>query len=201
MCKCVRYSRFFLNRMLQTLRNHGNKKSITLNNEFTKDLSWLKKFLPLFNGTSYFEKQHIKDKVFLDASQIGVGAVYENEVYHFKCPQKFCNANIATLEMLNILVAVRVWHEKWKKKCIEIHCDNLTVVNVLNSGKTKDPDLASISRNIFMETSKNDIDIQVCHVPGKNNNIANLLSRWETTFNPHENLTKLLPGQISTTHR
>ena len=51
--------------------------------------------------------------------------------------------------------------------CIEIHCDNRAVVNVLNSGRTKDFDSAAVSGNIFMETSKKDIDIQVCHVPGK----------------------------------
>ena len=39
-----------------------------------------------------------------------------------------------------------------------------------------------------MEDSKNDIDIKICHVPGKNNNIADLLSRWETPLILEKNL-------------
>ena len=106
-----------------------------------------------------------------------------------------------TKKMYNILIAKRVWANTWQKKTIGIFCDNLAVVNVLNSGKAKDMYLAAISRNIFMESSKNDIDIKVLHVPGKNNIIANLLSRWQTTVNAHEKLSQLLPHKKIFRHK
>ena len=72
-----------------------------------------------------------------------------DKVYQCQIPQDFSEENIATLEMLNILVAIRAW--------------------------------------------QNDVDVKVVHVPGKSNTVADLLSRWNTTFNAQEKLTQLLP--------
>ena len=44
--------------------------------------------------------------------------------------------NIVHLEMLNILVALRVWNQCWAKSRVRIACDNEAVVHVLNSGRT-----------------------------------------------------------------
>ena len=57
--KCVRYSRFFLNRLLQNLRDQGHKKCIKISSEASKDINWFKKFVVSFNGRSIF----IKDKM------------------------------------------------------------------------------------------------------------------------------------------
>ena len=43
--KCVRPSRFFVNRMLELLRKNYDKKSITLTTGFRRDLRWFDKFL------------------------------------------------------------------------------------------------------------------------------------------------------------
>ena len=48
--KCVRSSRPFLNRMLQTLREAKDSDHIALEVDFYRDLSWFQKFLPHFNG-------------------------------------------------------------------------------------------------------------------------------------------------------
>ena len=85
---------------------------------------------------------------------------------------------------LNILVAVRVWENVWKHQHILIKCDNQAVVSVLNSGKTQDLTLAAIARNIMMEISEQDIDLQVIHILRVENKIADLLSRWFITHNP-----------------
>ena len=58
--------------------------------------------------------------------------------------------------MFSILVAIRMWAIGWKGKNVEIFCDNEAVVTVLNMGKTRENWLATISRNIFMESSKFD---------------------------------------------
>ena len=41
--KCVKSARFFLNRMLDTLRNHFSKEKIILDINFYRDLNWFKK--------------------------------------------------------------------------------------------------------------------------------------------------------------
>ena len=66
------------------------------------------------------------------------------------------------------------------------------VVSVLNSDKTQDLILAAIARNIMMEISEQDIDLQVIHILGVENKVADLLSRWFITNNPGKILNKYL---------
>ena len=53
----------------------------------------------------------------------------------------------------------------------------MAVVQVVHSGKTKDPMLAACVRNIWLEASIHDITIKIEHIKGKNNVIADALSR------------------------
>ena len=101
--------------------------------------------------------------------------------------------NIAHLEILNILVALRVWHQFWASSKIAIACDNEAVVYVLNTGSTRDLTLAAIARNIQFEASKSNIELQVQLIAGKTNVIADLLSRWTITAHPQIRLHQLLP--------
>ena len=96
--------------------------------------------------------------------------------------------------MLNILVAVRVWKQNWENKRVLLKCDNQAVVSVLNSEKTQDLTLAAITRNIMMDIAQHDIDLQVVHILGVDNKLADLLSRWYITNHPQKNLKKLLPN-------
>ena len=102
--------------------------------------------------------------------------------------------DIAALEMVNILIALRLWKNLWVGKTVEMFCDNLAVVTVLQSGRTKDEILATISRNIFMLAAKFDIFIKVSHVPGKMNKVADLLSRLEDRDSQWIELANLVPN-------
>ena len=86
--KCVRPARFFLNRMLQILR----------------------------------------DNTHLDASLTGFGAKFGPMVYALPLGDHFTDLHITQLEMLNIIVAIKVWVNLWENKKVEIKCDNLAVV-------------------------------------------------------------------------
>ena len=87
--------------------------------------------------------------------------------------------------MLNILVTIRIRKKFFQIKRILIKCDNQSVVSVLNSGRTCDLTLSAIARNIMMETATHDIELQMVHILGADNKIADLLSRWYITKNPH----------------
>ena len=178
--------------MLQVLRDHKNSKHIKLSVEFHRDLNWFIKFLDIFNGKSFFKKRKYHHLVDLDACLTGMGAVCNTEIYTVKTPVMYEQANIATLEMLNILVAVKIWGHKWATTSVRIACDNEAVVKVLNSGHTKCPHLATIARNIFMEIASQDIELTVVHIPGKQNEVADLLSRWQGTVDNEKALKKHL---------
>ena len=117
---------------------------------------------------------------------------------------QYLQANIATLEMFNILVAVKIWGPKWASTSVHIACDNEAVVKVLNSGHTKCPDLATIARNIFMQVATFDIQLTIVHIPGKYNEVADLLSRWQGTIDNENKLKQHLQNfewlQVSESH-
>ena len=58
--------------------------------------------------------------------------------------------NIAHLEILKILVALRVWHKFGANSKIAIACDNDAVVYFLNTGRTRDLTLAAIAQTFSL---------------------------------------------------
>ena len=192
--KCVKNSCIFLNRMLDTLRSHNNTDTITLDLSFHRDLNWFSRFLPKFNGKAFFSHSPVQATVELDACLQGLGAVCMNQVHAMKIPVHLHNYSIVHLEMLNILVTIRVWKTFFKNKRIIIKCNNQAWVSVLNSGRSYDLTLCAIARNIMMETATNDVDLQIVHILGVNNKIADILSRWYITKDPNITLKQLLPN-------
>ena len=81
------------------------------------------------------------------------------------------------LEMLNIVIALQTWGHLWQHGSISIRCDNLGVVQVVQTGKTRDQFLALCVRNIWLLTASHDIDLVISHIPGSKNTIADTLSR------------------------
>ena len=106
------------------------------------------------------------------------------------------NLAITQLEMVNILVAVKLFAKEWQKKKICVKCDNMAVVQVLSSGRTKDPFLGACARNIWLIASTNDIDLGYVHIKGKLNCVADLLSRWQHTYANHTQLRKHIQNPI-----
>ena len=143
---------------------------------------------PMYNGVSFF--QHIPSKVVhLDACPHGLGAIF---VYALPLQVTYQQLNIAYLEMLNILVALKVWHCQWAGLKVQVKCDHQAVVSVLNSGRSHDPVMAEYARNIFTWVSTFNIYLKVVHVPGKLNEVADLLSRWFITTNNFHKLQQLV---------
>ena len=149
--KCVKPARFFLliiNRMLQLLRDNHDVKKILLNKEFFSDLNWFHLFLSQYNGVTYYHQTQCHSQMHLDASLTGLGAVFQNMVYSLPLPRGYMGYSIVHLEILNIVVACKVWANHWANKKIHIWCDNQAVVEVLTTGKCRDNTLAVCARNI-----------------------------------------------------
>ena len=152
--------------------------------------------MQFFNGVAFFDKPHIQFEVHLDASLTGFGAICGKEIYHTDIPDNLKHSDIAILEMFNILLALRVWSNQWSGKLVSIQCDNQAVVEILNNGKTRNMQLAAVSRNIFMTCAKFDIELKVSHILGRNNPIADLPSRWSQLADPDGKLSKLMNHHV-----
>ena len=155
--------------------------------DFRRALRWFNAFLPVFNGASFFKKT-----VHLDACPSGLGTIFDSQVYTLPLPSSWRDLNIVYTELINILVAFKVWHIQWAGLSVIIKCDNQPVVSVLTTGKTRDPVMAKYVRNIFLWLSAFTIDIRVIHIAGWLNPVADILSRWYLTSNNFQKLQELV---------
>ena len=176
--KCVRPARPFLNRMLELFRKNYDRKRITLTVEFFRDLHWFNVFLAQYNGVTFYDINPINAMIELDASLTGLGGRFSNAVYALPIPRNYKDYNIVQLEMLNIVVALKIWGSQWTSKKIVIRCDNKAVVDALSSGKARDVRLPTIARNVWLLSSLYNIHLVFQHVYGTANPVADLLSRW-----------------------
>ena len=177
--KCVKPARIFVNRMLELLRSSHASQRITLTTDFKRDLQWFATFLPQYNGVSMYDHKVIDMSLELDACLTGFGGRCGRFVYHLAISRGFRNWTIVHLEMVNILMALRLFAQLWSTRKILIQCDNLAVVTVLKSGKTRDAFLAASARNIWYLTALFDIALQFTHIRGASNQLADILSRWQ----------------------
>ena len=132
-----------------------------------------------------------------------MGARWGAQVYALKIPLGYMNLQIVHLEMLNILAALRVWQDPWRNSKVAIACDNLAVVQVLNSGKTRDLTLAAIARNIQFQIATMNVILKITHIPGK----VMLLHMFSlcgivlsTPRQPYISFCPLIPGLKSMIH-
>ena len=181
--KCVRPARLFLDRMLDLLRQNYDASSIKLTQPFKRDLRWFTRFLENYNGVSMYTHRKIDHVVKLDACRDGLGAVWKNYVYHLPIPSHYLNLTIVHLEMINILVAIKAFGPFWAQKKVLVKCDNQAVVSVLRHSRTKDAFLAACARNIWLLAAWYDLEMNYVHIKGKENIVADLLSRWRNTPN------------------
>ena len=98
-------------------------------------------------------------------------------MYALQIPRDFKKYNIAHLEILNVVVALKIWSHAWANKSIQIMWDNITVVEVLTFGRARDPIMATCARNVWLLAAMFNVNIIVSHIKGLDNSVADLLSR------------------------
>ena len=146
---------YLLTEFWRSLNWHQPK--VILTHDFSKDIAWFNAFLLQFNGRIFFSKELQKpiNNVFLDASLVGLGGVWNDKVYQCLVPIIDLNYNVSIVhfEMINILLALRLWTSEFNSKCLHVYCDNSAVVSILNTGKGLDPLLLAMARNIWLLAS------------------------------------------------
>ena len=126
----------------------------------------------------------------------GLGGCYDSYVYALRIPRGFNNYNIAHLEIINVVVALKVWGRMWANKSIQIMCDKMTVVEVLSHGRARDPIMATCARNVWLLAAMFNINIIVGHIKGLDNSIVDLLSRWHLVADNSRKLSMLLENPL-----
>jgi len=180
--KCVPPARIFVGRMLELLRKNRDCKKFQLSTEFFRDLNWFIQFMNTFNGIVFLPFDGVTVELKVDASPYGMGAIFDNLCYAAQLPHGFNSAlTIVHLEMLNVVIAFRMWAHLWSNTRVKVICDNAAVVASLRHFRTKDRFLTACCRNIWAIVAKFNIQLMSTHIEGKANILPDILSRWYTS--------------------
>ena len=182
--KCVRQSQIFVSRILDVLRSiQSPTHHVRLTAEFRKDIRWWQLFLPLYNGVSVIPTSPWSAPVEVfatDACLSGCGGLSSTEYFHSPFPSfvsSVCSA-IHHPELLTVMVAVRLWGQRWHGRRIQLFCDNDAVVSVINTGRTRDIAVATCLREIWLQSAQGEFELLAVHLSSQANRTADHLSRW-----------------------
>ena len=174
-------ARLFTNRILEALRELSPGHTTALSWGFRRDLAFFADLMPTFRGVKIMDKQDIPAQhlLELDACLSGCGAVAGDQFYGRKFPPEVADQEhpIARLEMLNIVVALKVWAHSWEGYRVRIHCDNMNSVLVLQTGRARDPYMQNCAREAHLITAQHDVCLLPVHCPGAAMTRADALSR------------------------
>ena len=189
-CRVVAPGRAFLQRIISLTKGITNSRwHIKLNGEFRKDISMWLNFLNHWNGVSLFLGGDVLSspdlQLFTDASgSYGYGGYLNGEWFQATwLPQHLLNPtmgiSIDWQELFAIYIACYLWGPSWSGKHICMWCDNLPVVSIINSKRSKSPRIMDLVRAITILTLEHNFSFTARHIPGLDNSIADSLSRFQ----------------------
>ena len=197
---CVKPSRIFVSRLLVWLRSiYSSSDSLHIIPTYVKkDLIWWNRFLPHYNGISLMEYENWSkpDAIFSsDSSLTGCGGFWKGCYFHAQFPEFILaqEFHIGVLEILSIIVCLKLWGKNFKGQRIVVYCDNQSVCQIINSGKSKSEILQDSLREICFLASCYEFELRAIHLSSAENRLSDVLSRWhlddlnETRF---KNLTE-----------
>ena len=177
-------ARHFTNRILADLREAPDRGSESLYLGFRQDLRFFADLWPQYNGVRIMLKQDVlcQEKLELDACLVGCGAYTGEQFYSELFPPAVLQMDhpIARLELLNIVVALKVWGQDWAGSRVRVFCDNTNAVLAIQSGRSRDDYVHHCVREIFQWCTRYDIEIHATHRPGVLMGRADALSRAST---------------------
>ena len=181
-CKVVKCGRIFLRRLIDLSTTVSELHHyVTINKDARKDLEWWNEFLPLWNGVSFIQSPVVDShelNLCTDASGIGIGGFYKGS--WFSIPVEYDDElGIAYFELLAVLFAVFTWGKVWKNRQILLFTDNESICQIWSTGSCKSKDIMNLVRHLFFFIAQHNINLLLRHIPGRENNFADLLSRLQ----------------------
>ena len=115
--------------------------------------------------------------IYTDASDLGLGCVFNSHWFAVEFDDAERNMIIAWRELYAIILACFTWGENFTGKKILMHCDNQTIVDIVQSGTTRNRDIMCLVRVLFHICVRYNFDMRIVYIPGLVNLAADRLSR------------------------
>ena len=183
-CRVIIPGRAFLRRLHDLTKGVTRPyRMVRLNNEARADLAAWKLFLQSFNGVAMLLPNRWLSsniiKLYSDASGKGFAAVFGSHWLQGQFPPCWESVHITVKELLPIVLAMRLWGAQLRDSRILFFSHNLAVVHIINSQSSKDTHLMSLVRTLVLQLVTYNIDMHAKHIPGRDNNVCDLLSRFQ----------------------
>ena len=195
---CVRPARVFVLHLRAKLAAMKQATGV-VDEEMRKDIWWWIRFMPTYNGVSImWMKQALKEDILiaLDSCLTGMGAHHQKQFIHSQFPSKYLDRKIFQihhLEMVALMVALKVWKKSLSGFRFIMWCDNQAVVEVINAGRTRDPVLQELLREVVFIAVENQFEIVMRYLSSQQNRIADVLSRLHLGTKYRKQLKSVIP--------
>ena len=182
-CSTIRAGRIFVSRLINWMKEVPRDTSVEVDPEIGKDLRWWNEHMTRFDGVSIMpqEKWISPKKSFATDACLKAGGAWFGDTCFYKAfPESItCRDDITIneLELLTIVISIKIWMYKLKDQSILIFCDNQSTVDIINKGKAKNKFSQKCLREICWLTAEVNAMLRVVHRMGKNNEVADKLSR------------------------
>ena len=183
-CYIIPAGRPFLRRLIDLTKGIPfAHHRIRLNKGARADLATWASFLQNFNGKALFQDSEwflaADFHLYTDAAQsMGYGATCGRNWFYGEWPPSWKALDITTLELYPIVAAIQLWGARFANKRIILHTDNMALTFIINKLTSKDPKIMVLVRKLALLVLKFNILFQCEHIIGKNNVLADALSRF-----------------------
>ena len=184
-CRVIIPGRAFLRRLIDLTKGLSKPRHhVRLNSDARRDLrAWLY-FLQHYNGISILRKQiwvqSDNIRLYSDAaSTAGYAAILGGRWFNGIFPSSWNKYHITLLELYPIVAAVELWGHLLANHCIVLNTDNEAVVFIINSQTSKDSHIMCLVRRFVICCMQYNILFKANHIPGKQNVVADYLSRLQ----------------------
>ena len=115
------------------------------------------------------------------AASIGYGAYFRGQWVQGPWPPEFIgdHPSIAFLELLPLYVALQCWAPQLAGRKVIFHTDNIAVVHIINKKSSQCDRIMQLVRPLVLQCLRFNISFKAVHVPGRFNDIADALSRFQ----------------------
>ncbi len=86
--------------------------------------------------------------------------------FQLKFPDSWQNVHKTVKELLPIVLAVALWRHLWKGVTVSCKCDNMAVVAIVNSGRSRMDKAMHLMRCLSFFLARWDVTLVCQHIPG-----------------------------------